>query len=95
MNNLISILKKNVSAISISGILSGIILFILIANSFLSAESETKISEISANSIGLNLFGNFLLPFEVLALLLTAAVIGAIILVVKDKKETKTIKITK
>lgn len=82
---------KSNSPISIFGMLSGMVLFILIANSFLNAESsETKISEISANNIGLNLFGNFLLPFEVLALLLTAAVIGAIILVVKDKEKENT-----
>lgn len=78
------------SPISIFGILSGIVLFILITNAFLNAGSdETKISEISANNIGLNLFGNFLLPFEVLGLLLTAAVIGAIILVFKDKENTE------
>ncbi len=78
------------SSISIFGILLGIVLFILIANAFLNVGSdETKISEISANNIGLNLFGNFLLPFEVLGLLLTAAVIGAIILVFKDKENTE------
>lgn len=36
--------------------------------------------EISAGDIGSNLFSNFLLPFEVLALLLTAAVVGAILI---------------
>ncbi|MDI6729926.1 MAG: NADH-quinone oxidoreductase subunit J [Candidatus Altarchaeum sp.] len=78
------------SSISIFGILSGVVLFILIANAFLNARNiETKISEISANNIGLNLFGNFLLPFEILGLLLTAAVIGAIILVFKDKENTE------
>jgi NADH-quinone oxidoreductase subunit J len=78
------------SLISIFGMLSGIVLFLLITNAFLNTGSgETKISEISVNNIGLNLFGNFLLPFEVLALLLTAAVIGAIILVLKDKENTE------
>ncbi len=82
--------KFNITAIS--GILFGIILFALLANAFLNAEGKCatcKISEISANSIALNLFGNFLLSFEVLALLLTAAVIGAIILAFKEKEENK------
>ncbi|NCN65172.1 MAG: hypothetical protein GW779_04800 [Candidatus Altiarchaeum hamiconexum] len=87
------------NAASIFGILSGIILFALITNAFLNVGNEyctktsCKISEISANNIAINLFGNFLLSFEALSLLLTAAVIGAIILAFKEKEENKVNKV--
>ncbi|PKP56076.1 MAG: hypothetical protein CVT88_08255 [Candidatus Altiarchaeales archaeon HGW-Altiarchaeales-1] len=83
---------KNINITSIFGILFGIILFALLTNAFLNAEDKCatcKISEISANGLALNLFGNFLLPFEALALLLTAAVIGAIILAFKENNKEK------
>lgn len=80
--------ERKINVVAIAGVLFGVILFALITNAFLNAEqcSTCKISEISANTIALNLFGNFLLPFEVLALLLTAGVIGAIILAAKENK---------
>gem|GEM_PF-804619 len=48
----------------------------------------SKTNEITTNAVGLNLFGNFLVGFEVLALLLTASLVGAIVIVIayKDKK---------
>lgn len=81
--------RNKINITAIFGVLFGIVLLALIANAFLNAKqcSTCKITEISANSIALNLFENFLLPFEVLALLLTAGAIGAIILAFKENND--------
>jgi len=85
--------KKNINIILFLGVLFGILMLAIITNALLNADvyKDSKISEISANNIASNLFGNFLLPFEALAILLTAGVVGAIIIAFKEhsKKEAK------
>jgi len=85
--------NKNINIILFLGILFGILMLAIITNALLNADvyKDSKISEISANNIASNLFGNFLLPFEALAILLTAGVVGAIIIAFKEhsKKEAK------
>jgi len=84
-----NIINSNINITSVFGMLFGILLFALITNAFLNVNvyETSKISEISTNNIGTNLFGNFLLSFEALALLLTAAIVGAIILAFKENNK--------
>lgn len=65
------------------------ILFLAIVVNLISesniSKNIVKTNEITINNIGLSLFNTYLLPFEILAILLTAGVIGAIILLFKTK----------
>jgi len=65
--------------------IAALLVFVVLVAAIKGIEPAGNIQEITANSIGQNLFGNFLLPFEVMALLLTAAAVGAIIIAAKKQ----------
>jgi NADH-quinone oxidoreductase subunit J len=80
-------------AIVSSGWLTGIgvsvVVFALltycVANSAVSTQRLAGAPEISVRQIGDELMGRYILPLEVLGLLLTAALIGAVIIAMKEK----------
>ena len=80
-------------AIVSSGWLAGIgvavVVFVLltycVAHSSVSAQVASTTPEISVRKIGDELMGRYILPLEVLGLLLTAAMIGAVIIAMKEK----------
>jgi NADH-quinone oxidoreductase subunit J len=50
---------------------------------------EAAIPSVTVNQIGNALLGRYVLPLEIVALLLTAALVGAVIVAMHDKGETK------
>jgi NADH-quinone oxidoreductase subunit J len=50
---------------------------------------ETAVPVVTANQIGNALLGRYVLPLEIVALLLTAALIGAVIVAMHEKGENK------
>ena len=53
------------------------------------APRETAAPEVTVNQIGNALLGRYVLPLEIVALLLTAALIGAVIVALHEKGESK------
>jgi len=49
----------------------------------------TAVPSVTVNQIGIALMGRYVLPLEIVALLLTAALVGAVIVAMHDKGETK------
>jgi len=75
INNIVS----NIVSLSVV-----VLLLIVVMYAINEIRFEGNVNEISANDIGENLFESYLFPFEVLALLLTAAVVGAILISLKS-----------
>jgi NADH-quinone oxidoreductase subunit J len=50
---------------------------------------ETAVPAVTVNQIGNALVGRYVLPLEIVALLLTAALVGAVIVAMHDKGDTK------
>lgn len=61
----------------------GIISFIIFDSNISKNLNLNEPKEVTLESIGKNLFSNYLLPFEILAIALTVGVIGAAILAFK------------
>lgn len=60
------------------------VLLIIINLDLKSFKISEKILEFSTGEIGISLLGKFILPFEILSLLLTAAMVGAIVIAKKE-----------
>ena len=60
-----------------------------VLSSVIATRAKPPLPETSVNAIGLDLMTNKVLPLEVLALLLTAAMIGAVVLAMPDKEGKK------
>ena len=69
-------------AVAVFGLLSGIIL----TSRALTHEIRPP-PEATVRQIGTQLMGNFILPLEVVGLLLTAALIGAVIIAMREKED--------
>ncbi|MCB1283064.1 MAG: NADH-quinone oxidoreductase subunit J, partial [Microthrixaceae bacterium] len=68
-------------------ILIAIVMFVLMAGTSIASWGDDKIGFVTENDIGAvsdSIFGNYLVPFEVVSVLLLAALIGAIVLARKD-----------
>lgn len=74
-------MKGNYIKFLLVAILISLITVNLDLKSFRIAE---KIIEFSTGEIGISLLGKFILPFEILSLLLTAAMVGAIVIAKKE-----------
>lgn len=62
-----------------------ILIFLITVNLDLkSFKISEKILEFTTGDIGISLLGKFILPFEILSLLLTAAMVGAIVIAKKE-----------
>jgi len=69
-------------AVAVFGLLSGIIL----TSRALTHEIRPA-PEVTVHQIGTQLMGNFILPLEVVGLLLTAALIGAVLIAMREKEK--------
>ena len=75
---------KQIVALSVSfGLLMEIIYIVMISGSELTADVTRSIQIGTVEYIGNRLFTTFLFPFEITSLLLTAAIVGAIVLAKK------------
>jgi NADH-quinone oxidoreductase subunit J len=72
-------------AVAVFGLLSGIIL----TSRALTHEIRPP-PEVTVEQIGIQLMGNFILPLEVVGLLLTAALIGAVIIAMREREGKST-----
>lgn len=75
------------------GMAVAVITFGALGLAILKSEAITKqvpaASEVTVKKIGEALMGQYVLPLEVIGLLLTAAMIGAVIIAMRDDKEVK------
>lgn len=79
--------KKDDASLKITGILLATSGGGMLSWRFLSHNYETKLIQDTYGTIeqvGINLFQNYLIPFEAISLLLTAAVVGAVIIAKRD-----------
>ena len=74
----------------VAGIGLAVVIFALLSGLILSSRAVTREirppPEISVRQIGDQLMGKFILPLEVVGLLLTAALIGAVIIAMREKE---------
>jgi NADH-quinone oxidoreductase subunit J len=76
--------QRGIAALVGLGILAGLVYLL---NGAFGDQPATKIGEVRTGEIGESLFRTYVLPFEVISVLLLAALIGAVVLARKDEPE--------
>jgi NADH-quinone oxidoreductase subunit J len=74
--------------IGIAALVFGVIALCIVSTGLL-GEVQTKSPEITVRAIGNELMTRYVLPLEVIALLLTAALIGAVLIALQEKSKRK------
>jgi NADH-quinone oxidoreductase subunit J len=75
-----------VAGVGIAAVVFGLLSGIILASRALTAENRPA-PETTVRQIGDQLMGRFILPLEVVGLLLTAALIGAVLIAMREKEE--------
>ena len=83
--------RSSFSASSVAGVGIALAVFGLLSGIILTSRALTREirppPEATVRQIGTQLMGNFILPLEVVGLLLTAALIGAVIIAMREKED--------
>ncbi|MFN2590882.1 MAG: NADH-quinone oxidoreductase subunit J [Actinomycetota bacterium] len=73
--------QRGLAAIVSAGILAGLVF--LLQDTF--AGDEVRLTPVRTSDVGVSIFRDFVMPFEVVSVLLLAALVGAVVLARKDE----------